>query len=100
MQSNACRWLDVRRANVRRIMQARINMLRDKGCVGMEADNVDHFWNNPGFAITPAEIGEYVKWLADLSHAAGMGFGLKNAMLLLTDPVIVEKSDFAINEEW
>lgn len=40
---------------------------------------------------------DYNEWLADTVHANGMQIGLKNAVELV--PVLVNKYDFALNEE-
>ncbi len=40
------RWLDIRSASVLAIMEARLDIAVDKGCDGVEPDNVDGFTNN------------------------------------------------------
>ncbi|MFP3534108.1 endo alpha-1,4 polygalactosaminidase, partial [Burkholderia sp. SIMBA_042] len=46
------RWLDTRSANVRRIMTARMDLAKSKGCDGIDPDNVDGYTNNPGLPLT------------------------------------------------
>ena len=48
------RWLDTRSGNVREIMRGRLQLARDKGCDGVEPDNVDGFDNNNGLGLTAA----------------------------------------------
>jgi hypothetical protein len=90
-------WLDLRSPAVLAVMQARLALAQQKGCDGIEADDVDARSNDPGFPITSAEQVAFIRALADESHARGMGFALKNDL----DEVgqLVAHVDFAINEE-
>lgn len=53
--------------------------------------------NNKGVDVSEADQIEYNSWFADLCHFHGLAVGLKNAIELA--PVLVNKFDFAINEE-
>ena len=37
------RWLDIRSTNIRKIMQARLDLAKQKGCDGVDPDNVDGY---------------------------------------------------------
>lgn len=41
------KWLDIRTSNVRRIMAARIKLAAEKGCDGIDPDNVDGYVSRP-----------------------------------------------------
>lgn len=53
--------------------------------------------DNTGVGISEAEQLEYNSWFADLCHANGMTVGLKNSIEIV--PILVNKFDFALNEE-
>lgn len=91
------RWLDTRSANVRAIMQARMDLAISKGCDGIDADNVDGYTNNPGLPLTAATQLDYNRFLADQAHARGLAIGLKNAVAQLSD--LAPSFDFAVNEQ-
>jgi hypothetical protein len=90
------RWVDTRSANVRGIMQARMDLAVSKRCDGVDADNVDAYTNSPGLPLTADTQLDYNRFLAAEAHARGLAVGLKNDIdqvgLLAAD------FDFAINE--
>ena len=90
-------WVDFREAAVVDVMKARIAIAAEKGCDGIEADDIDARSNDPGFDISASEQRAFIKALADAAHAAGLAFGLKND--LEDVDALLEVSDFAINEE-
>ena len=45
------KWLDIRNSTIREIMKSRLDLAVEKGCDGVEADNVDGFANNSGFDL-------------------------------------------------
>lgn len=90
-------WLDVRSANVRAIMKARMDLAQQKGCDGVEPDNVDGYANDSGFPLTQADQLDYDSFLATEAHARGLSVGLKNAVDLI--PALVDQFDWALNEE-
>jgi hypothetical protein len=91
------RWLDVRSANVRRIMLARLDMAAARGCDGVEPDNVDGYTNNPGFPLTAADQLDYARFIANEAHQRGLSVGLKNDLDQI--PELVDYFDFAVNEQ-
>jgi hypothetical protein len=90
-------WVDIRETAVVDVMKARIALARSKGCDAVDADDVDSRSNNPGFPITAADQRNFVTALSNTAHAAGMGFGLKNALEDLAS--LIDVTDFAVNEE-
>jgi hypothetical protein len=90
-------WLDTRSQAVRDIMQKRMDLAVQKGCDGVEPDNVDGYTNNPGFPLTPATQLDYNGLLADAAHSRGLAVALKNDLDQVAD--LVGKFDFALNEQ-
>lgn len=90
-------WLDIRSPIVLDIMKARMDTAVNKGCDGVEPDNVDGYTNNPGFPLTATHQFNYNRALADAAHERGLSVALKND----TDQVasLEPYFDFAINEE-
>jgi len=91
------RWLDTRSANVRAIMKARLQLAADRGCDGVEPDNMDGYANAPGFALTAATQLDYARFIAREARARGLAVGLKNAVDLLAQ--LEPDFDFAVNEQ-
>lgn len=92
------RWLDIRRLDVLGpIMEARLDLCRDKGFVGVEVDNIDGYSNRTGFPLTAADQLAFNRFLAAAAHARGLSIGLKNDVeqAAALEPVF----DWAINEE-
>ncbi|WP_456392112.1 endo alpha-1,4 polygalactosaminidase [Persephonella sp.] len=91
------RWLDIRNTTVRQIMVDRLELARQKGCDGVEPDNVDGYVNNTGFDLTYNDQLEYNLFLAHEAHSRGLLIGLKNDLLQIKD--LVDYFDFAVNEQ-
>ena len=91
------RWLDTRSANVRAIMQSRLDLAVTKGCDGVEPDNMDGYQNTPGFALSAATQLDYNRFIARESHARGLAVGLKNDLKQVKD--LLPSFDFAVNEQ-
>ncbi len=91
------RWLDVRSANVRTIMKARLDLAASKRCNGVEPDNVDGFANDTGLNLTRDDELDYLRFLLAEAHGRGLSIGLKNALDLVA--TLVGQFDWALNEE-
>ena len=91
------RWLDTRSANVRAIMEARLDLARSKGCDGVEPDNMDAYDNRPGFALGTETQLDYNRFIARAAHARGLAVGLKNDVEQLA--TLEPEFDFAVNEQ-
>jgi len=91
------RWLDIRSDNVRKIMQARLELARSKGCNGVEPDNVDGYTNETGFPLTADDQLDYNRFLASEAKIRGLAVGLKNDVDQLEE--LAGAFDFAVNEQ-
>jgi len=91
------RWLDINSENVRRIMLSRLDIARDKGCDGVDPDNVDGYDNHNGLGLTRADAADYVNWLANETHARDMSMGLKNAGDII--PYVIRNMQWSVNEQ-
>ena len=91
------RWLDYRCSSVLEVMQARLDLARDKRCDGVEPDNMDGFQQNTGFALSYDDQIQYNIWTANESHTRGLLVGLKNDVEQLSD--LHQYFDFAVNEQ-
>jgi hypothetical protein len=92
------RWLDVRRLDVLGpIMRARLDLAAQKGCDGVEPDNVDGYSNKTGFPLTYRDQLTYNVFLATEAHARGLAIALKNDLEQVND--LHPYFDFAINEQ-
>jgi hypothetical protein len=92
------RWLDIRRLDLLGpIVQARLEMCREKGFDAVEADNVDSYQADTGFPLTAEDQLAFNRWLAGQAHASGLAIALKN------DPeqadLLADAFDFAILED-
>jgi hypothetical protein len=91
------RWIDIRSATVRAVMESRLDLAAERGCHGVEPDNVTAFSNDTGFDITTDEQLDYNRFLAAAARERGLLIGLKNALDLIPD--LVDVFDFAVNEQ-
>ena len=91
------RWLDIRSQAVRTLMQQRLDLARDKGCDGVEPDNMDGYTNNTGFALTAADQLAFNREIAVEAHRRHLSVGLKNDLNQITDLVV--DFDFSVNEQ-
>ncbi|MBM7333691.1 endo alpha-1,4 polygalactosaminidase [Alloalcanivorax marinus] len=90
------RWLDIRSANVRAIMTDRLDLAVQRGCDGVDPDNVDGYSNRTGLPLTYQDQIDYNTWLATEAHQRGLAISLKNDLGQIDD--LVAHFDFAINE--
>ncbi len=90
-------WLDVRSANVQDIMLARLDMATDKGCDGVEPDNVDGYTNPTGFDLTATDQLAFNRFLANAARTRGLAVALKNDLDQIGD--LVDYFDMAVNEQ-
>jgi len=78
------RWLDIRVDAVRALMVARLDLAVEKGCDGVEPDNVDGYANDSGFSLTPDDQLDFNRFLAAVAHARGLSVGSQERQR--TDP--------------
>ena len=91
------RWLDIRADNVRNIMLKRLDIAQEKGCDGVEPDNMDAYQNHSGFILTPKDQLEYNRFIASEAHQRKLSVALKNDLDQVKS--LVDDFDFAINEQ-
>ncbi|KAJ1902805.1 hypothetical protein LPJ81_003401 [Coemansia sp. IMI 209127] len=91
------KWLDVTSANVRTIMQQRLDLAKTKGCDGVDPDNVDGYDNDNGLGLTQSDAIDYVNWLASEAHSRGMSVGLKNAGDIISS--VIDNMQWSVNEQ-
>jgi len=91
------KWLDIRSANVKRIMQKRLDLAKQKGCDCVEPDNVDGYANDSGFDLSATDQLDFNRFIASEAHKRGLSVGLKNDL----DQVgqLVDNFDFSVNEQ-
>ncbi|KAL3469350.1 endo alpha-1,4 polygalactosaminidase [Aspergillus californicus] len=92
------RWLDLASDNVRSIMASRLDVAVQKGCDGVDPDNVDAYDNdNGGIGMTEDNSIDFVNWLAGEAHTRGLSIGLKNAGAIIPD--VIENMQWSVNEQ-
>ena len=73
------RWLDIRRIDLLKpIMGNRLDLAVQKGCDGVDPDNIDGYQNDTGFSLTPTDQIAYNIFLSTQAHQRGLSIGLKN----------------------
>ncbi len=91
------RFLDIRKVKILiPLMKARFEKCADMGFVSIEADNMDVYENDSGFAISAGDTLRYLKHIAAIAHGLKMKIGQKNVPELTTH--LVQSLDFAIAE--
>ena len=78
-------------------MQKRLDHAVERGCVGVEPDNMDGYANDTGFDLTADDQLDYNRFIAFEAHDRGLAVGLKNTLELI--PALVDHFDFAVNEQ-
>jgi hypothetical protein len=90
-------WVDVMDPAVRTIMEDRLDLAVERGCDGVEPDNVDGYANRNGLGINATEQLDFNRFLADAAHTRGLSVGLKNDLDQLEE--LEPWFDWALNEE-
>ncbi len=92
------KWLDIASFDkFASIMRKRLDLAVNKGCDGVEPDNINSFEQDTGFPISYDDQLKYNKWLAREAHKRGLAIALKNDGSQVHD--LVDDFDFAIVEE-
>jgi len=91
------RWLDIRREDVREIMLKRMDLAVEKGCDGVDFDNVNGYLNDTGFDLTYSDQFEYNRFLAISAKKRGLLAGLRNDSLQILD--LRDYFDFSVAEK-
>ncbi len=73
------KWLDIRHyEDFATTMQARFDLAVEKGCDGIDADNMQNYDEDTGFAVGASDQLAYNRWLSQQAHSRGLAIGLKN----------------------
>jgi len=95
---NGEKWLDIRAIDtLTPLLVARMDQAVDKGCDGIDPDNVDGYQNNTGFPLTYAHQLAFNVWLSQEAHKRGLAIGLKNDLNQIPD--LLPHFDWGLNEE-
>ena len=89
--------LDIRSTNVHTIMKARLDLAVEKGCDGVEPDNMDGYANESGFNLNANDELNFNRLIANEAHSRNLSVGLKNDLDQI--PELVDYYDFAANEQ-
>jgi hypothetical protein len=84
------RWLDVRDATVRAIMQARLSRAATSGCNGIHPSGLDGFEQPTGLTFTRDDQLAYNRWLAQASHDLGLTIGLVDGDLAFRQDLLAD----------
>ena len=92
-------WLDISNDALKPIMIARLDLAKQKGCDGVEPDNMDGYTpdNDTGFDLTAQHQLSYNKFIATEARKRGLSVGLKNDLnqIIELEPFF----DFSVNEQ-
>jgi hypothetical protein len=90
-------WLDISNEALAPIMRARLDLAVQKGCDGVEPDNMDGYTNSTGFALSADNQLAYNKFIANEARKRGLSVGLKNDLdqIIELEPYY----DFSVNEQ-
>ena len=92
------KWLDIRRIDLLTpLMEARLDLAVNKGCDGVDPDNVNGFINKTGFPISSSDQLAFNIFLSQAAHARGLQIGLKNDMEQVVE--LLPYFDWILNEE-
>jgi len=95
---NGSYWLDIRRVDdLQPIMQARMQMCKDKGFDAIEPDEITNWSNSPGFPISYNDQLVYNRAIASWAHNIGLSIGLKGDLEQAHD--LVGAFDWTLNEQ-
>lgn len=92
------KWLDIRKIDLLSpIISARLDLAAQKGCDGVDPDNVNSYANDTGFPITYEDQLQFNIWLAEAAHNRGLSIGLKNDSEQIAD--LLPYFDWQLQEE-
>ena len=73
------RWLDIRQlSDLSQIIENRMDLAVEKGCDGVDPDNLDGYENKTGFPLTGNDQLVFNRYLAQTAHTRELKIGLKN----------------------
>ena len=84
------RWIDIRDATVRAIMQDRIIAAAGAGCDGVHPSGISAFQENTNLTFTRADQVGYDRWLTTVAHGLGLSIGLVHADAALSQDLVAD----------
>ncbi|KAL5042651.1 hypothetical protein BDW71DRAFT_189658 [Aspergillus fruticulosus] len=90
-------WVDIRSSKIRDIMLDRLDVAVQKGCDGVDPDNVDGYDNENGLDLTQDDTVDYMNFLAEEAHSRNLSIGLKNAGAVI--PRVIGNMQWSVNEQ-
>ena len=84
------RWVDIRDATVRVIMQDRIIAAAGAGCDGVHPSGVTAFQETTNLDFNRADQVAYDRWLTTVAHGLGLSIGLVNADAALSQDLVAD----------
>lgn len=91
------KWLDISNEALAPIMQARLDLAVQKGCDGVEPDNMDGYEDDTGFSLSADDQLAYNKFIANEARKRGLSVGLKNDLDQIDS--LESYFDFVLNEQ-
>ncbi len=91
------KWLDIRDESLAPIMRARLDLAVQKGCDGVEPDNMDGYINDTSFSLTYSDQAAYNKFIANEARGRGLSVALKNDLDQIVE--LEPYFDFSVNEQ-
>ncbi|KAF1914213.1 glycoside hydrolase superfamily [Ampelomyces quisqualis] len=91
------KWINLNSKNVREIMKKRVEMAKQKGCDGVDPDNVDGYENDNGVGLTINDSIEYIRYLSMVTSPLNLTLGLKNAKGIIS--AVLPLVSFSVNEQ-
>ncbi len=92
------KWLDIRQIDILGpLVEARLDLAIQKGCDGVDPDNVDAYTNATGFPLTAEDQIRFNVWLANEAHERNLSVGLKNDLDQVQE--LLPYFDWALNEQ-
>ena len=72
------RWLDIRQASLRPVLERRVELCHDRGFDGVLFAGLDGYTRDSGFDLTAEQQLAFNRWLAEVAHARGLAAGIVN----------------------
>ena len=91
------RWLDIRAQSAVDLARTRLDLARDKGCDGVEPDNVDGYTNDTGFDLHARDQLAFNKLVANEAHERDLFVALKNDLDQVA--ALLDYFDLSVNEQ-